>query len=413
MNRLTSWDLILLKKHLAFYEALANGTRVPATHMQKHFLEVVAGLSEPQTQHETAYIRYLQFRGRGVNADTLPVAKPRLSERIIRDENLSSDIEAAIDAIEEVEIGERLGRVTGKLFSQVKRGYIDGRSKFGNGASEVGLWVSALVADRELASNLSRMTGDTFNNVSDVYTKAMDGAFAEGLKAGSDYVAPSLHRLVDGGHSLLGSFEMAREAMTNDTQLEELSGWVRAYLSDLSSPVGMPVATLSEATYRAFDAVVRAAGLPNGWALDAMTFNLEELVSAVVPGLAVLLNWNDAERERFIQMLGGLTVSATVSASPIALLVLIVGAARAMQNKNGEGRNAKRFITAFSEGGLLSGIVVTSSAVIGGPVWIGMVAGILVVMLAKQAGAQVPWRSVVVSVRELVAFGAMQTKDRS
>ncbi len=46
----------LVEKHSGFYESLASGERRPTTSAQEHFVAVVDGTSQPESDHEWAYL---------------------------------------------------------------------------------------------------------------------------------------------------------------------------------------------------------------------------------------------------------------------------------------------------------------------------------------------------------------------
>jgi uncharacterized protein YifE (UPF0438 family) len=48
----------LIRRHLPFYRALAEGTRAPATAAQRRFVAVARGEAAPETEHEQAYRRW-------------------------------------------------------------------------------------------------------------------------------------------------------------------------------------------------------------------------------------------------------------------------------------------------------------------------------------------------------------------
>jgi hypothetical protein len=57
-------------------------------------------------------------------------------------------------------------------------------------SSDAAVWISTALADAGLARSLERWTSDNFGDLSNVYTKALDGEFVKGLQAGADYVSP-------------------------------------------------------------------------------------------------------------------------------------------------------------------------------------------------------------------------------
>jgi uncharacterized protein YifE (UPF0438 family) len=48
----------LIRRHLPFYQALASGTRAPATAAQRRFVAVARGEAPAETEHERAYLRW-------------------------------------------------------------------------------------------------------------------------------------------------------------------------------------------------------------------------------------------------------------------------------------------------------------------------------------------------------------------
>ena len=50
----------LIRRHLPFYRALADGARTPATAAQARFVAVARGEMAPETEHEQAFARWRQ-----------------------------------------------------------------------------------------------------------------------------------------------------------------------------------------------------------------------------------------------------------------------------------------------------------------------------------------------------------------
>ncbi len=437
MATLTDWDRKLLARHLAFYQGLASGARPPTTEAQRHFVAVFQAGLPPRTQHEIAYHRYLQVerplhaaarqrpfeppRRPEAPADAEPVAaasrraarRPEGSSSATSSSGNAEDwnvrAEQTIDAIEEVELMGRLGRQAARLLDGVKANLRRRPAVSSRLASQLALWISPLTADAGWSSSVRDWMGDSFNTLSNAYTQAMDRDWLEGrLKAASFE-----HRLHDGGHTILGSFGRVREAVPDDTLVTEIWNWMRAYASDFSSPAGMPVVTISQETYATLEAMLQALGIPPGWTLDALHVNLEELIAAIVPGLAVLLNWSKAEQADFHRSLGSLAVAAGVAASPLGVLVLVVGAARVFHQNRRGGEGAGSFARAFTEGGAISGVVVTTGALVGGPVWIGMVAGIVLAMMLRRARHRVDPARLAEGLRDLLKTWVMPSRTRA
>ena len=98
-------------------------------------------------------------------------------------------------------------------------------------------WLSQLTSESALSKSLERLSAESFNTLSNTYTKALDGAFAEGLKSGIDYINPTTHRIDIPGHTLLDAVQKIRDALPDDTKWEEFKGLIsKSFLSVESLP---------------------------------------------------------------------------------------------------------------------------------------------------------------------------------
>lgn len=374
---LTEWDKRLLSKHLDFYIALEKGYREPTTEMQRRFIQVSQGSRAPQTQHEIAFSRY-----RAIIPARDPIKEiARVADSVpSNNSDPNIDPEFVIDAIEEVEFASPLSKATKGLFEQVKTRLKQTAGTAAKRSTDTALWISALASDRDWSDGLARALGEQFNTLSSVYSRSMDGGFAKGLQTGQEYISPWIHRIVDGNHTPIGAIAAAREALTDDTQWEEFIGGATAYFSDLSSVAGMPVVTISQESIDTVQRLFESIDPTGLWVVDAATFNMEELISSAVPAIAVLLNWNRVEQDEFKKMLGGMTTAAIYSANPILALLVIASAARAfLLHKKQGSLDMRRVAKSFAEGGILSGSLIATGTIVGGPVWVGMLAGLVVV----------------------------------
>jgi len=71
----------LIKRHLPFYRALAEGHRLPATPAQMRFVRVARGEVPPETEHERAFLLWrarAEHAARALDAEALGVARLRL-----------------------------------------------------------------------------------------------------------------------------------------------------------------------------------------------------------------------------------------------------------------------------------------------------------------------------------------------
>jgi len=382
---LTVWDRSLIARYLDFYEALASGRRKPSTEAQARFIEVVAGRAEPRTQHEIAYWRYLATSPAGPSpASPAPAPAP-------------VEIVEAIDEMDEADLvsgySRRVGRRLGRLQVELR----DRAAGLRDRSSQAAMWVSTLTAETEWARQVERWSADQFNTLSNPYTQEMDAEFIRNAIG-----TPITHRILDGGHSLAGSWEAARNALADDSFWSELRGWTGAYASDLSSVVGMPITTLSADSLSWLEDAVGALGFSQADLVDALSFNAVELAATTIPALAALLNWSEPDKEAFARFVGSSGLAAVASANPLLFLVSLVCAARAFHHQRKKPDGLRQWAAGVASGGALSGVVLATSAVVAGPVWVGMVAGILAVMTLKRAGRSVDAAALMAAIRRIV-----------
>ncbi len=242
------------------------------------------------------------------------------------------------------------------------------------GFTRVSILANAILAS-DFRRGMESWLGKAFNEgVPSIYDKAADAAYNA-----SHYGGGQLHRLFDGNHTLWGMWDAAREALPDDTLLQEIVGYATAAGKDLSSHVGLPLLGMTRDSYNQVAALTDTFHIPRAWTQDMLHVNGVELVGTAIATLAVALHWTSAETEEFARVAGSLGVSAVASANPtLALVTLAVFAKAFMQAKN-KGDYVEA-VEGLAKGGVGTGLfLVTASAVTGpisGPVWLGMVAGL-------------------------------------
>lgn len=71
----------LIRRHLAFYRALAEGRRAPTTPAQQRFVRVARGEAPPTSEHERAFLLWrarAERAARALDAEALREARLRL-----------------------------------------------------------------------------------------------------------------------------------------------------------------------------------------------------------------------------------------------------------------------------------------------------------------------------------------------
>ena len=256
------------------------------------------------------------------------------------------------------------------------------------------LFLTTALSSPDLAQNLSRWAGEEFNTLSNAVTKAMDGDFAQGLASGVDYVAPELHRLF-GGHTIPEALSAAAYALPDASSAEVYWEAVKALASDMASSSGLPIVTFTREGFDRAVEVAESIGISQSFLADAVTYNAAEVLGAAVPGIALLFGWNSRDRKRFVESLGALGISALVAANPILLVVIVLAAALDFhRNGRPDADQLKELATAFIRGGALSGIVMGTSVAIGGPLWVGLVVGIVLAILARKHAQEIDFQEI-------------------
>ena len=379
---LTKWDRQLIAQHKTRYERLVSGRYQPQSQNERHFVKTFRYSLEPVTQHEIAYSRYLEER-RNKFFDEIKEGKkekkPRAAEAII------DEVDAKIlDA-------EEKGDKEFSLVASKYRNYMQSEQpEKDDYIASAFVWLSYLT-ESSLSKSLERWSADTFNTLSNAYTKAIDGSFADGLKAGADYVSPTMHRLVEAGHTLPDAFDKARAALDNDSAIQELYGTASALLSDMSSVVGLPMFTMSKQTADEIRNFVGEIGIDEKKFADLLSYNTIEVVGSVIPALALMFGWNSKDAQKFGELVGALGITAAFAGNPLGLIVAMVGLARSYHKANSQSVTTIGWLKSIGKGGLVSSLVIASASIIGSTVWIVIISSIIIAQVLNAKGVSINW----------------------
>jgi uncharacterized protein YifE (UPF0438 family) len=404
MIKINSWDQRLLKEHLYCYMDLHQGKRIPSSPAEKHFVNVLQQHYWPRTQHEIAYARFLSAPKRVRLTIKMKAQVYRQTARVREKawqfkKSIQPDtVNGIVNDIDEALVETTPGSWSDQLLQMYRNLYFAGAAGAGSMKDDAALWLTTALSTPDFAKTLSKWAGEQFNTLSNEVTKGMDGSFAEGLVSGKEYVSPGTHRLF-GGHTLTEAINKAREVLPEGTpETEVIWEALRALASDLSSYSGLPITTFTQKGFSKIESLAAYVGLDKAQLTDLLTFNAVEVLATAVPVLALLLGWNTKDREEFWTSLGVFGFSAVVSANPLLLLTVLVASALDFQ-RNREGQiNTKEMAMSFVRGGALSGIVMLSSLAIGGPVFVGIICGIILAVMAKEHGSELIARMFIVII---------------
>ncbi len=256
-----------------------------------------------------------------------------------------------------------------------------------------------------LASNLSDDLNGLLQNMvqgpATPYDKAMDAEYI------TTHIGGAYHRLFDGGHTISGAFKAAREASPDDNIIQEALGTIQGLLRDGTTSMGLPLANWSPETFnRVAGALESNFQIPKDWFYDLNTYDTAELLGGAIGVISLAFSWNRADTESFAKLVGGMGMSATISANPLLLVVTVVALAKAFHKAHQTGEYAE-FVDGQLKGAIGSGATlsaVTLVGVAGGPAGAGLLAGLVVGVLASKATENV-------SVVQIGQFLAERAKE--
>ena len=230
-----------------------------------------------------------------------------------------------------------------------------------------------------VATRLDQWTRTVFaSGAATRYDKALDHFYNTTGKYGGD------HRLFDGSHDLVGAWKTIAGAFPDEGWLQRAEGYVSAIWKDMATPRGIPVVTWDK---EAFDAVAgflnETLGISRDWVKDMATFTATEFVGAVLAALALALSWNKAELRRFSEVVASLGLSALVGASPILVLVTIVGLAKCFHEAR-HGAGFKRVLSGGGRGMVGTTALLGASRLMPAPAWVTLMLGVVSYLVATR-----------------------------
>jgi len=383
MSSLNKWDVRLLNKHLSRYKKLEAGQVKPSSANERHFIDVFVNGHPPKTQHEIAYSRY---KSKNLTAEMLKASTVTDGKD---NDDLNEQTEKTIDSLDEVLIGSEHSSAKHSLASKLSNYYQTKIPSKDDLTANAMVWMNFLT-ESSVSKALERWSAENFNTLSNEYTRIIDGSFIEGLKSGAEYVSPALHRLVE-GHTLPEAFKRGREALQNDTTIQETFGTLEALLSDMSSVIGLPVVEFGKEKAEAFRGAFAAIGIDEKRFADFFSYNTVEVVGSVIPALALMFSWNTDDSVRFAKIVGALGVSTGYAGNPLGAIVVLVGLAKSFQKAKENNISVKSWAKSLGSGGVTSTFVIVSMSLVGPSIWVFGISVLIAVNLMKAKGIDVSW----------------------
>ena len=251
----------------------------------------------------------------------------------------------------------------------------------GKGASaqaQTFITLQGLLANAELSSTINSWLQSMVSGAPTIYDRAMDATY------NSTHIGGGLHRMFDGGHTVPGAFEAVRNASPDDNIFQEAAGLLQALARDATTPMGLPLVNWDRDTFYGLANTLEGFGVSRDWLIDLVNYDAVELVGSSIGVVAIALNWNNEDIEEFTTIVGGMGLSAAVSANPLLLVVTIVALAKAFHTARKTG-DWKEFADGLAKGGICTGAVLLVTSTVSGPAVVVLLAGICVGVAAHRA----------------------------
>ena len=237
-----------------------------------------------------------------------------------------------------------------------------------------------------LAADLNALLAKISEGPATIYDRAMDADYL------ATYVGGGSHRLFDGGHTLGGAFERVRGASSDDSIMQEGLGYVQGLFRDLTTSKGLPLANWDKGTYDQVSGHLQSHWhIPRDWFYDLNSFDAAELVGGAVGVLAVGFCWKRTDAEQFARLVGGMGISATISANPLLLIVTVAATALAFRKAQLEGQHAEA-VDGLVRGTITAGSALataTAVAAFGGPSGLALLVALVAAVLASKVAGKV------------------------
>ena len=393
---LSNWDRRLLKLYLIRYKKLASGLSKPTSFQENSFVNFIRNKTKPKTQHEVAYSRYLEIN----EAQLLDLNKT------VKDTKYNKVFEVNIDLLDEkISLNKNINKDDKKIAQNISSWYKKSVKEIPNiKLAESLAWLSQITSESALSKSLERISADSFNTLSNAYTKALDGAFAKGgLKSGIDYISPTTHRIDIPGHTLLDAVQKIKDALPDDTKWQEFKGLISSLASDMSSVTGLPISVLGKESRESITAILEKVGISESKFVDLWSQNTVEVIGSVIPAIALLLSWNDKDTQNFTKIVGMINVTSLYAGNPLSMVISIVGLARSYHRVKKKKESTKSWILALSKGGAISTASIILMSLLGPIMWTSLIIILVTAMIFNKNNIKINWSYLSNFIKETIS----------
>mgnify|MGYP000191539640 CR=1 FL=1 len=253
--------------------------------------------------------------------------------------------------------------------------------------NKTSIWYNNLLAS-DLHRSFEKWVGKLIDDTPTIYDKAIDKNYI------LTHIGSWKHRLFDGSHTPHQMWEKVKETLPDDSRLEEIKAYFFSMAKDLQTPAGLPIYTASK---EGFDKTAKylndTYGIPSSWLYDIQTINLAELFGSLISMFAILFHWNKKDKEIFGDIASSLMVSGLIGGNPLVIIASLVTMARAY-NLNNKKFTYNSFRTGIKKGGIGTGVFISTVYLISGPLWIGLVTGLVVSIIARKYAGKITFKQI-------------------
>ena len=369
--------------------------------------ESAAERAEQVASHGSDIVRGAATRSRKLAREGLSSAKESIPWDFVLPDDARTNLLTAVESSRALSTDAKR-----KITSHVAPALAELFDKGMDSQAQIMSILQGLLASSEGAALVNSWLQEMVSGRPTIYDRAMDAAY------NATHIGGGNHRLFDGGHSLVGAFQAARDASPDDSIVEEAAGLLQALARDATTPRGLPLVTWDQQTFNGLTDTLGRVGIPREWVIDMVSYDAAEVIGASVGVLAIALNWNSDDVEQFAQLVGGMGLSAVVGANPLLLMVTVVALAKAYHTAQKTG-DWKEFADGLARGGICTGAVILVTSMVGGPAMVVLLTGICVGIVAQQATQKVSvveigqWMIVQLASISAGTVGAIASSDTS
>jgi hypothetical protein len=195
------------------------------------------------------------------------------------------------------------------------------------------------------------------------------------------HIGGGTHRMFDGGHDLVNAWERVKNASETDSFSQEVMEYTTALWKDMTTNMGLPVATWDKVNYDAMANWVthNIPLIEKQYVYDLLSFDVFEIIGSSLGAVAFLFALNKKDQKKLAEIIGSMGVTTIASANPIMAIVIIFLAGYAYFVKKHK----------FETGSLIKGAGIASTSVVifaflGLPLLVELGIVIVVTMLVRK-----------------------------